>query len=137
MNHFVIARNQSFHISHFTILSQLRSLSKPRFRETRMTQRAKKLLDQVGDALRLKHYASSTAKTYVYWVKRFVLYHDNRHPLDTGDKEISEFFTYRAVAEDVVASTHNQALSALLFLALALALLLQLLTLPYRQGRHA
>ena len=54
-----------------------------------MTQQPKKLLDQVRDAIRLKHYAYSTEKTYVYWAKRFVLYHNKRHPLEMGEKEIS------------------------------------------------
>ena len=73
----------------------------------------KKLLDRVRDAIRLKHYAYSTEKTYVYWARRFVLYHKKRHPLEMGEKEISEFLTYLAVEENVAASTQNQALSAL------------------------
>ena len=82
-----------------------------------MTQRPKqRLLDQVRDAIRLKHYAYSTEKTYVYWTKRFILYHNKRHPKKMGEKEISEFLTYLAVEENVAASTQNQALSALLFL---------------------
>jgi len=82
-----------------------------------MTQRPKRrLLDQVRDAIRLKHYAYSTEKTYVYWSKRFILYHNKRHPKEMGEKEISEFLTYLAVEENVAASTQNQALSALLFL---------------------
>ena len=62
-----------------------------------MTQRPKKLLVQVRDAIRLKHYAYSTENTYVYWAKRFVLYHNKRHPLEMGEKEISEFLTYLVV----------------------------------------
>ena len=81
-----------------------------------MTQRPKKLLDQVRDTIRLKHYACSTERTYVYWAKRFVLYHNKRHPLEMGEKEISELLTYLAVEERVAASTQNQAVSALLFL---------------------
>jgi site-specific recombinase XerD len=81
-----------------------------------MPQRPKKLLDQVRDAIRLKHYAYSTEKTYVYWAKRFVLYHSKGHPLEMGEKEISEFLTYLPVEENVAASTQDQALSALLFL---------------------
>ena len=77
-----------------------------------MTQRPKKLLVQVGDAMRLKHYAYSTKKTYVYWAKRFVLCRNQRHPLEMGEKEISQFLTYLAVEENVGASTQNQALSA-------------------------
>ena len=63
-----------------------------------------------------KHYAHSTERTYVYWAKRFVLYHNKRHPLGMGKKEISEFLTYLAVEGNVAALTQNQALSALLFL---------------------
>ena len=40
----------------------------------------KKLLDQVRDAIRLKHHAYSTEQTYVQWIKRFILFHDKRHP---------------------------------------------------------
>ena len=81
-----------------------------------MTQRPKKLLDQVRDAIRLKHYAYSTEKSYVYWAKRFVLYHHKQHPREMAENEISEFLTYLAVEEHAGASTQNQALSALLFL---------------------
>ena len=77
-----------------------------------MPQRPKKLLDQVRETIRLKHYAYSTEKTYVYWAKRFVLHHNKRHPLEMGEKEISEFLTYLAVEENVAASTQDQALSA-------------------------
>jgi integrase len=81
-----------------------------------MTPRPQKLLDQVREAIRVKHYAYSTEKTCVYWAKRFVLYHNKRHPPEMGEKEISEFLTYLAVEENVAPSTQNQALSALLFL---------------------
>jgi hypothetical protein len=60
-----------------------------------------------------KHYAYSTEKTYVYWARRFVLHHNKRHPLEMGEKGISEFLTYLAVEGNVAASTQNQALSAL------------------------
>jgi len=81
-----------------------------------MSPTPKKLLDRVRDAIRLKHYAYSTEKTYVYWAKRFVLYHNKRHLLEMGEKEISEFLAYLAVEGNVAASTQNQALSAWLFL---------------------
>jgi len=81
-----------------------------------MTQQPKKLLDQVRDAIRLKHYDYSTEKTDVYWAKRFVLYHNKRHPLEMGEKEIGEFLTYLTAEENVAALTQNQTLSALLFL---------------------
>ena len=72
-----------------------------------MAQQPKKLLDQVRDAIRLKHYAYSTEKTYVYWAKRYILFHNKRHPLEMGEKEISEFLTHLAVEENVAASTQN------------------------------
>jgi len=70
--------------------------------ETRITRRPARLLDQVRDAIRLKHCALSTEKTCVYWAKRFVLYHDKRHRLE---KEISEFLTTLAGEDNVAAST--------------------------------
>ena len=73
-----------------------------------MTQQPKKLLDQVRETIRLKHYPYSTEKTYVYWAKRFVLDHNKRHPLEIREKEISEVLTHLAVEENVAASTENQ-----------------------------
>jgi len=81
-----------------------------------MTPRPKKLYDQVRDAIRVKQYAYITEKTYVFWVKRFVLYHNKRHSLEMSEKEISESLTYLAVEERVAASTQNHALRVLLFL---------------------
>jgi integron integrase len=81
-----------------------------------MDNRPKKLLDQVRDAIRLKHYSYRTEETYVHWIRRFILFHDKRHPKEMGGPEIEQFLTHLAVEEKVVASTQNQALSALLFL---------------------
>jgi len=78
--------------------------------------RPKKLLDQVRDAIRLKHYSRRTEESYVHWVKRFILFHDKRHPNDMGRPEIEAFLTHLATHEHVAASTQNQALAALLFL---------------------
>lgn len=78
--------------------------------------RAPKLLDQVRDKVRLRHYSLSTERQYVFWVKRFVLYHGKRHPADMGAAEVESFLTHLAVEGQVAASTQNQALSALLFL---------------------
>lgn len=74
------------------------------------------LLDQLRQALRLKHYAYRTEETYVNWVRRFILFHNKRHPRDMGEPEITAFLTDLAVQKDVTANTQNQALSALLFL---------------------
>jgi integron integrase len=76
----------------------------------------KKLLDQVRDALRVRHYAYRTEESYVYWIRRYILFHDKRHPKDMAEAEVEAFLTHLAVEEDVAASTQNQALSALLFL---------------------
>ena len=80
------------------------------------TPRPKKLLDQVRDARRLKHYSIHTEEAYVNWIKRYILFHNKRHPLDMGTTEIEAFLTPLAVKENVAASAQNQALSALLFL---------------------
>lgn len=76
----------------------------------------KKLLDQVRDAIRLKHYAYRTEETYVQWIRRYILFHNKRHPKEMGNAEIEAFLTHLAVEGQVSASTQNQALSALLFL---------------------
>lgn len=75
-----------------------------------------KLLDQVRDRIRVKHYSIRTETQYVQWTRRFILFHGKRHPRDMGQKEIEAFLTHLAVACNVSASTQNQALSALLFL---------------------
>ncbi|NUO07724.1 MAG: integron integrase [Candidatus Brocadia sp.] len=75
-----------------------------------------KLLDQVRDAIRVKHYSMRTEEAYVYWIKRFIFYHEKRHPLHMGEAEVSKFLSHLAVEEKVSASTQNQALSAILFL---------------------
>jgi integron integrase len=75
-----------------------------------------KLLDQVRDRIRVKHYSIRTETQYVQWSRRFILFHGKRHPRDMGPKEIEEFLTHLAVEGNVSASTQNQALSALLFL---------------------
>jgi integron integrase len=75
-----------------------------------------KLLDQVSDALRLKHYSYRTEQTYKDWIKRYILFHGKRHPKDMGVQEIQAFLTHLAVEKNVSASTQNQALSAILFL---------------------
>lgn len=75
-----------------------------------------KLLDQLREALRSRHYSRRTEQTYCSWVKRFIYFHNVRHPQDMAEPEINAFLTYLAVKEKVAASTQNQALSALLFL---------------------
>jgi integron integrase len=76
----------------------------------------KKLLDQLRDVLRVKHYSPRTEDTYILWVKNFILHHNKRHPREMGVAEIGQFLTHLAVTEEVSASTQNQAFSAILFL---------------------
>lgn len=75
-----------------------------------------RLLDQVRDALRVRHYSLRTEASYLQWIKRFILFHKKRHPRDMGEQEITAFLTHLAVDKNVAASTQNQALSAILFL---------------------
>jgi hypothetical protein len=66
--------------------------------------------------IRARHYSLRTEDTYVQWIKRFILFHDKRHPQTMGAAEVQAFLTDLAVTQHVAASTQNQALSALLFL---------------------
>ncbi|APB33131.1 integron integrase, partial [Gloeomargarita lithophora Alchichica-D10] len=75
-----------------------------------------RLLDQVRDVLRVKHYSYQTEKSYLLWIRRYIHFHHRRNSRNIGGSEINAFLTYLAVEEKVAASTQNQALSALLFL---------------------
>ena len=76
----------------------------------------RKLLDIVRDKIRVKHYSLSTEKTYVYWIKYFIIFHNKKHPVNMGKAEIEQFLTYLAVNKKVSPTTQNQAFSAILFL---------------------
>jgi integron integrase len=75
-----------------------------------------KLLAQLRETLRHKHYSLRTEQAYVAWNRRFILFHNKRHPAEMGATEIEQFLTALAVDQHVAASTQNQALNALLFL---------------------
>ncbi len=75
-----------------------------------------KLLDQVRDLIRLKHYSIRTEQAYLGWIKRFTLFHHKHHPKEMGKTEIEDFLTHLAVQENMAASTQNQAMNAILFL---------------------
>src|SRR5206468_9488655 len=75
-----------------------------------------KLLDQVRDVIRRKHFSIRTEQSYVDWIKRYILFHGKRHPNEMAETEITAFLTHLARVGKVAASTQNQALSALLFL---------------------
>jgi integron integrase len=79
-------------------------------------QQPPKLLDQVRSAIRVLHYSIRTETSYVMWIRRFIVFHNMRHPREMGEAEVGRFLSHLAIEGDVAASTRNQALSALLFL---------------------
>lgn len=80
------------------------------------TDNKPKLLDQLREAMRSRHYSRNTKITYTHWVKRFIFFHHVRHPQEMAEPEINTFLTHLAVKENVSASTQNQALCAIIFL---------------------
>ncbi|WP_204138660.1 integron integrase [Halomicronema sp. CCY15110] len=75
-----------------------------------------RLLDQVRQSIRLRHFSLKTEKSYVYYIRDFILFHQKRHPSEMGVDEIRAYLSHLAVERQVAASTQNVALSALLFL---------------------
>jgi site-specific recombinase XerD len=75
-----------------------------------------KLLDQVSEVMRFKHYSIRTEETYCEWIRRFILFHGKRHPREMGALEVGQFLSHLAVARHVASSTQNQALNAIVFL---------------------
>lgn len=75
-----------------------------------------RLLDQVRDRMRVKHYSMRTEDTYLQWIRRFIFFHGKKHPRDMGGPQVEAFLSHLATERCVAASTQNQALSALLFL---------------------
>ncbi|GMN90040.1 MULTISPECIES: integron integrase [Francisella] len=76
----------------------------------------KKLLDIIRDKIRLKHYSYKTEQTYISWIKRYIYFHDKKHPKDMGKLEIEAFLTHLTTHKNVAATTQNQAFNAILFL---------------------
>jgi len=77
---------------------------------------APRLLDRLREAIRVRHYSLRTEDTYVDWVRRFILFHRKRHPVELGAAEVAAFLTHLAIERGVAPTTQNQAKSALLFL---------------------
>ena len=75
-----------------------------------------RLLDQVRERIRIKQYSIRTEEAYVDWARRFILWHEHKHPRDVGAAEVEAFLSWLATERGVVASTQNQAKGALLFL---------------------
>jgi integron integrase len=91
------------------VSSSAKPTSGPGFRKPR-------LMDRVGEAIRVRHYSRRTEDAYTHWIRRFIVFHGKRHPGELGNREISMFLAALATDGRVAASTQNQALSALLFL---------------------
>ena len=79
-------------------------------------QKQPRLLDQVRSAIRLRHYSIRTEEAYIQWIRRYILFHHKRHPLEMGSPEINHFLSHLASSKNVASSTQNQALCALVFL---------------------
>ena len=75
-----------------------------------------RLLDQVRELIRIRHYSIRTEQAYLQWIRRFILFHGKRHPRDMGGAEVTAFLSHLAIGRSVAASTQNQALNAILFL---------------------
>jgi integron integrase len=75
-----------------------------------------RLLDQMSQVLRVRHYSPRTEACYCHWVKQFTLFHGKRHPRELGAAEVEQFLTHLAVRGRVSSSTQNQALNGLVFL---------------------
>ena len=73
------------------------------------TDNKPKLLTQLSQAIRSRHYSRKTEATYIHWIKRFIFFHHVRHPQEMAEPEINAFFTHLAIKENVSASTQNQA----------------------------
>jgi hypothetical protein len=81
-----------------------------------VSKRPAKLLEQVREAIRVRHSSLRTEKTYASWIRRYILFHGKRHPAEMGGTEVTEFLSALAVEGGVAAATQHQALSAVLFL---------------------
>lgn len=75
-----------------------------------------RLLDQVREVIRIKHYSIRTEQAYLQWIKRYIIFHGKRHPKTLGADELRAFLSDLAIRGQVSASTQNQALNAILFM---------------------
>jgi integrase len=73
-------------------------------------------LEGVRELMRVQNYAIRTEQAYVDWIKRFILFHQKRHPDEMGESEIAAFLTHLVVDQNVAPATQGQALNALIFL---------------------
>src|SRR5215469_11721578 len=78
--------------------------------------RSVRLLDQLVEQIRYLHYSLRTERAYLFWVRRFIRFHNLRHPREMAGPEVEAFLTHLAIERKAAASTHKQALAAILFL---------------------
>ncbi len=90
--------------------------AKPSTSQPKPAPQSTSLLGKMRERLRYLHYSLRTEQTYVYWVRWFIRFHGLRHPREMGQVEVEAFLMMLANERKVSASTHRQALSALLFL---------------------
>lgn len=94
----------------------MKSASVPPNRQPLPPLRSGRLLDQLRERIRTLHYSPRTEQAYVHWCRAFIRFHGIRHPREMGAPEVESFLSWLAVERKLSASTHRQALSALLFL---------------------
>ena len=75
-----------------------------------------KFMEQCREVMRFRRLALRSEQAYLEWIKRFIFFHDTRHPKDMGEPEVRAFLTHLAVQRNVSAGTQNHALNALVFL---------------------
>jgi hypothetical protein len=81
-------------------------------------RRSSPFLDSLRQAIRVRRYSIRTEEAYVGWAKRFILYHDKRHPVDMAEAEVAAFLSHLAVDLAVAPATQNQAMNALSFFSI-------------------
>ena len=99
----------------------------------------KKLLDQARGTLRRKNYAYRTEQAYISWIKRYIFFHNLKHPAELTERDIESFLTHLAIQKNVASSTQNQALAALQFLyqeVLRLHLDEEMMPVPAKRSKH-
>ena len=101
-------------VNHFSAHEQdlSSSMTKPETTDAKKPR----LLDQVRDTIRRKHYSIRTEQSYIDWIKRFIFFHNKQHPRELDESHITAFLNFLAVQKKVASSTQNQALCALVFL---------------------
>ena len=91
-------------------------IPEPHLMASAQPDRRYRLMETVRTQLRAKRYSVRTEQAYVYWIRRYVVFHDRRHPRDLDAESVRVFLSHLATVDRVAASTQNQALAALLFL---------------------